>query len=212
MTKSEWDACTDAEEMLRFLRSKGSDRKLRLYGAACCRLVWDEIARPESRRLLDTLEGRADEDLGEVGIALGFYDNASGVPAPVPGIVECLAVPNAWQAASNAAFRAARSHRFGLDSGPGEQAVCDVLRDVFNPYRPAGDNPAFGKGMMPELAAVAYDQRILPAGTLDGARLAVLADALVRAGCDDVELLGHLRGPGPHYRGCWAVDAIMGKS
>ena len=25
-------------------------------------------------------------------------------------------------------------------------------------------------------------------------------------------LLGHLRGPGPHVRGCWAVDLVLGKS
>ena len=53
--------------------------------------------------------------------------------------------------------------------------------------------------------------RSLPAGTLDPARLAVLADALEDAGCTDAGLLGHLRGPGPHVRGCWAVDLLIGK-
>jgi hypothetical protein len=43
-------------------------------------------------------------------------------------------------------------------------------------------------------------------------RLAVLADALLEAGCDDECLLGHLRGPGPHVRGCFALDAIMAAS
>jgi hypothetical protein len=42
-------------------------------------------------------------------------------------------------------------------------------------------------------------------------RLAQLGDALEDAGCTDTELLGHLRGPGPHVRGCWAVDLVMGK-
>jgi hypothetical protein len=23
---------------------------------------------------------------------------------------------------------------------------------------------------------------------------------------------GHLRGPGPHVRGCWAADLVLGKS
>jgi hypothetical protein len=32
------------------------------------------------------------------------------------------------------------------------------------------------------------------------------------AGCTDADLLGHLRGPGPHVRGCWAVDLVLGKS
>jgi hypothetical protein len=62
------------------------------------------------------------------------------------------------------------------------------------------------------LAQAAYDERVLPAGTLDTARLAVLADALEDAGCADADLLGHLRGPGPHVRGCWAVDLLLGKA
>ena len=43
-------------------------------------------------------------------------------------------------------------------------------------------------------------------------RLAVLADAVEEAGGTDAALLGHLRGAGPHVRGCWAVDALLGKS
>jgi hypothetical protein len=42
-------------------------------------------------------------------------------------------------------------------------------------------------------------------------RIPLLADALEDAGCTDAELLGHLRGPGPHVRGCWAVDVVLGK-
>ncbi len=41
-------------------------------------------------------------------------------------------------------------------------------------------------------------------------RLPVLADALEDAGCDSEPLLTHLRGPGPHVRGCWALDAVLG--
>jgi hypothetical protein len=62
------------------------------------------------------------------------------------------------------------------------------------------------------LAQAAYDERILPTGTLDNARLAVLADALEEAGCTDVQILTHLRGGGEHYRGCFVVDALLGKT
>ena len=41
--------------------------------------------------------------------------------------------------------------------------------------------------------------------------LPVLADALEDAGCDNESLLHHLRGPGPHVRGCWALDVVLGK-
>ena len=64
---------------------------------------------------------------------------------------------------------------------------------------------------MVALAQAAYDERELPAGTLDTTRLAVLADALEEAGCVQADILGHLRGPGPHVRGCWAVDLLLRK-
>jgi hypothetical protein len=43
-------------------------------------------------------------------------------------------------------------------------------------------------------------------------RLSLLADALEDGGCTDAELLGHLRSPGPHVRGCGAVDLVLGKN
>jgi hypothetical protein len=63
-----------------------------------------------------------------------------------------------------------------------------------------------------KLAQAAYDNRVLPSGLLDHTGLAVLADALEEGGCSNAEILSHLRGPGPHVRGCWAVDAILGKT
>lgn len=41
--------------------------------------------------------------------------------------------------------------------------------------------------------------------------LPILADGLEDAGCAEASLLGHLRGPGPHVLGCWAVDLLMGR-
>ena len=68
-----------------------------------------------------------------------------------------------------------------------------------------------GQNRQAGLAEAAYDRRHLPSGELDPARLAVLADALEEAGCTDPDLLDHLRGPGPHYRGCWVIDLLLGK-
>ena len=61
------------------------------------------------------------------------------------------------------------------------------------------------------LARAAYEERELPSGHLDNARLGVLSDALEEAGCTDEALLGHLRGAGPHVRGCWALDLVLAK-
>ena len=37
------------------------------------------------------------------------------------------------------------------------------------------------------------------------------ADALQDAGCDNDDILDHCRGDGPHVRGCWVVDLVLGK-
>jgi hypothetical protein len=42
-------------------------------------------------------------------------------------------------------------------------------------------------------------------------RLPILADAIEVAGCRDERLLRHCRGAGPHVRGCWVVDLMLGK-
>ena len=47
------------------------------------------------------------------------------------------------------------------------------------------------------MANTIYEERLLPTGHLDPARLAILADALEEAGCTDADLLGHLRAAGP---------------
>jgi hypothetical protein len=92
----------------------------------------------------------------------------------------------------------------------------ETLREIFrNPFRPAlAIDPewlAWRGGTVVRLARSAYGDRRLPEGSLVAGRLAVLADALEDAGCSDAELLGHLRGPGPHVRGCWALDLILSK-
>jgi len=43
MTESEWLAATDPKPMLEFLAAKASERKLRLFACACCRLIWHPL-------------------------------------------------------------------------------------------------------------------------------------------------------------------------
>jgi hypothetical protein len=98
---------------------------------------------------------------------------------------------------------------------PPDPVVLTLLRDVFaNPFRSATVDPAWlawNDGTPGRLAEAAYAERELPSGHLSPARLALVADALEDAGCDDAELLGHLRSAGPHVRGCWAVDRLTGR-
>ena len=94
---------------------------------------------------------------------------------------------------------------------PGEQRrQCQLVRCIFgNPFRPLPWlNPAWlawEGGIVAKLAGAMYDERAFD-------RLPILADALEEAGCTEVALFTHLRGPGPHVRGCWALDLLLGKS
>jgi hypothetical protein len=91
-------------------------------------------------------------------------------------------------------------------------AQADLLRDVFgNPFRPVTLATGHRTPVVVSLAGAAYEERQLPSGELDSHRLAVLADALEEAGAPDA-LVAHLRRPGPHVRGCFAVDACLGLS
>jgi len=92
-----------------------------------------------------------------------------------------------------------------------ERAQAAFLRDIFSPFHPIVLDPAWLTPTVVALARAAYDERQLPSGELDRDRLLILADALEDAGAD-AELLEHLREPGPHVRGCWCLDLILGKS
>ena len=88
-----------------------------------------------------------------------------------------------------------------------------LLHDLFGflLFRPVALDPAWRTRAVTALATAAYEERILPVGTLDPDRLAVLSDALEDAGCGNTDILSHLRGPGPHVRGCWVLDLLLGK-
>ncbi len=150
-----------------------------------------------------------------------------------PAILALLAVRDvASGAGSLAAYRSAAALAFhaglGLSgAGAAEMARQEVLsteeadqahlmRDIFgNPFRPPLPLPgavlAWNDRTVPRLAAVIYMDRTMPQGMLATGRIAILADALLDAGCTDEALMAHCRSEGPHVRGCWAVDLILGK-
>jgi hypothetical protein len=113
----------------------------------------------------------------------------------------------AWDAADLAAQPA------GVSAFEAEQAVqATLLRCIFgNLFRPVSLDPGWRRPPVVSLARAAYKGRVMPEGTLSADRLAVLADALEDAGCTNPDLLSHLRGPGRHVRGCFAVDLLIGK-
>lgn len=87
----------------------------------------------------------------------------------------------------------------------GAAQVC-LLRDIFgNPFRPVTLDPRWQSETVVALASGIYAERAFD-------RMLILADALEDAGCDNADILAHCRGDGPHVRGCWVVDLILGKS
>ncbi|MCU0703401.1 MAG: hypothetical protein MUF18_05360 [Fimbriiglobus sp.] len=85
------------------------------------------------------------------------------------------------------------------------RALAHTLREQLgNPFRPYCCEPTWRSETVLALAS-AVD------GTSAFDRLPILADALEDAGCDERSLLDHLRGPGPHARGCWALDLILNR-
>ena len=98
----------------------------------------------------------------------------------------------AWHRAWQAAWEAARATQAGL------------MRCVYgNPFRPAAFDPRWRTADVTGLARGIYEDRASD-------RLPILADALMDAGCDQEDLLAHCRSEGPHVRGCWAVDLVLG--
>jgi hypothetical protein len=237
MTEAEWLVCNNPKAMRAFFvdQGKASERKLRLFACACCRRVWKELEDERSRRAVIVAERYADdlataeelETASQAAWAVWGTDrerassrrrmlDGLGGPLPYSAAAYNVALPLGWWGAAPA-FVA--PYEIILEATPDGEAEgtgqCVILRDVFgNPFRPVAVDPAWltwNDGTVRRLAEAAYEERVLPDGTLDAARLAVLADALEEAGCGDAELLGHLRGPGPHYAGCWAVDLLSGR-
>jgi hypothetical protein len=88
-----------------------------------------------------------------------------------------------------------------------------LFRDIFgNPFGPLILDHSWATSTVASLAESVYHDRQLPSGLFDIHRLGVLADALEEAGCDNGDILDHLRGGGEHVRGCWVVDQLLGKA
>jgi hypothetical protein len=238
MTEEEWLAAAAAEPLLNFLKGQCGDRKLRLFGAACCRRLWELL--PEGFRAAVV----AGERFADQEIDLKQLAALSERGLKAPGRLPVALVPFAWEKAVEAVKQVSRppsaagtwgriritaraAVEVAAHSPPWADApisdrleTCDrlragekaaqaaLLRDVFgNPFRPVVLDPdvlAWNGGLTVRLARAIDDERAFD-------RLPVLADALEEAGCTTTALLDHLRGPGPHAKGCWGLDIILAK-
>jgi hypothetical protein len=111
----------------------------------------------------------------------------------------CAETSTVWANASYSgqSWRATRRLAWSIRS--------QLLRDIFgNPFRPVAFDSHWRTADVLGLARAIYDDRAFE-------RMPILADALMDAGCENEEIINHCRGEGPHVRGCWVVDLILGK-
>ena len=213
-------------KMLKFLRGKASDRKLRLFGCACCRRIWDLLPDASNQAFVEVIDDHPDgkfEDrpIQAAGVAsscreweLGEFRGYWAVKYLGRSYYKLDPLAAAPIIAMHALEARKRDDEATATSERWAQA--DLLRDLFGHlFSPALVDPRWldwANGTVALMARLLDQERLLPEGWLDPLKLTVLADALEDAGCADADILGHLRGPGPHVRGCWVVDLLLGKS
>jgi hypothetical protein len=219
MDEAEWLRSVNPRTMLAAVRDKGSDRLWRLLAVACVRAAAARMRYPGSRKALAVAERFADGE-GTPGL-LREARAIAEESARLARLEELDAETRAnfhWDMAYESAVEAMDAADAALccvaeavdpASIPEGLLLADLLREIFgNPFRWVVADPAWlvtEGGAVRGLAEAIYHERAFD-------RLPILADALEDAGCADADLLGHLRGPGPHLLGCWALDLVLGKS
>jgi hypothetical protein len=233
MTEAEWLTAADPTPMLGFLEGKVSDRKLRLFACACCRMVWHLLPDERTRGAVEAAERFADgladaAELEDARLAASARCRFGG-GAPYAA-AECAETGDAgWHALAAAAYAAKAAARrrpkgpppgwlshYGLPENlyarsehSARKAVnlahAALLRCLLgNPSRAVAPDPGWRTSTVVQIASGIYADQAFD-------RLPILADALQDAGCDHPDVLAHCRGEGPHARGCWVVDLLLGK-
>ena len=195
-----------------------SERKYRLFAVACLRRIWPIILDERAKLIVEELERFADSpeltwvDWGAVTKQYEYPDGSSQAAGlALSAVVTCihdqgnrLAQTTSWYC-SGAASAEAPTDRQDARSDIEVRAHCNLIRELFgNPFRPVTFAPEWRTFTAVALAQQMYESR-------DFSAMPILADALQDAGCDSGDVLDHCRGAGPHVRGCWVVDMLLGK-
>jgi hypothetical protein len=229
------DTCVDRRLILDSIGDQAGDRKLRLFLVACCRRIWPLLHDERCRHAVQVAERFADGLADAAQLAAAHEAAKAARDARAPGAPVNATYPflepsrgklgydrehpvmlDVHEGASRAASGMA-NYRGRMEgsvwSGTLREEIawqCGVLRDMFGYlYHSVAIEPAWRSREVLSLAQAAYFERGLLTGELDGKRLAVLADVLEKTSPKSREVVAHLRAPGPHVRGCWALDLVL---
>jgi hypothetical protein len=231
MTEQDWLSCGKPDVMLRHLQRPwpfpALKRPLRLFVCACCRLMEDRLTDPAARLALQVAEQYADgqasrEQMNAARLALHNPHRPRWDTEPFLAVLAASPDKRLQDSAQQAAALVRLQTRAALgpqaDLWPSSEwqrfnarfrpEVCALIREIFgNPFRRPTVEPrwlGWNDGTVTRLAQGIYEERAFDC-------LPILADALEEAGYPNADVIGHLRGPGPHVRGCWAVDLLAAK-
>lgn len=218
MTEPDWWEAESPVPLLE-LAPTPSERKLRLFGVACLRQNWDLFTDPRMRNAVVVGERFADGRATEAERVA-----ADGAAWEVERVGDCnwhldaaqtaVALTYTRREAGWCAGSTAESSEYAAQTAFGWYGMrLDLLaeqarfaRCIFgNPFRPVALDRAWLTSTVIALATGIYEERAFD-------RLSILSDALMDAGCDEGEVLRHCRGEGPHARGCWVVDLLLGRA
>lgn len=195
-------------------RTKFGRRKLRLVGCGSCRMFWPMFTKGRLReailaaeRYADGTITKSDAEAADHRVWWGSWMWSRADRRVATAARAVLSPTPIWMAARAGEYllAAVLDDRRGCTTDEGLQRFAAVLRCVFaNPHRPSVFDPRWRTGN-----AIGLAEAIATSRAFD--QLPILADALEEAGCDDVDLLAHARGDGPHSLGCRVVDAALGR-
>jgi hypothetical protein len=217
VTENEWLGSGDPAPMLRYLReSQTSERKLRLLACACCRRIWNLLPDPRSRLAVEVAERFADDRASMLELARArtrAVEAAFGAGWAAYWTANTRASGPIWNvfAAASVVMPQADKHseaEYSADLAREFRRQVNLVYEVFgNPFSPGRIDRhclAWEGGVVRRLAEAIYEDRAFE-------HLPVLGDALEDAGCRDDAVLSHCRGCGEHVRGCWVLDAVLGR-
>lgn len=181
------------------------ERRLRLFGVACCRRIWTKLSRV-LRDHVEVAERHADGLVGDGVLKKTWRENCKTERRNRPSAAVGWLLWGPWMNWVTYETAIGRVALCANEVGGFEYWVqADLLRDVAgNPFRRVEADPSWRTRDVVALAEGIYEGRSFD-------RMPVLGDALEDAGCTNADVLAHCRGPGPHARGCWVADLLLGK-